>query len=350
MFAVNRFAPVDAADGSARSDILAQLNRKAAEGAKKAERAAAQAAEAEAAAAATRAAEKKARKVKAAADQEARDAAKEAKTAKKAAKKAAKKSKKGAVVLTEDAEGGRRKRQRGGGDDEGDDDGEEEEEEEDDDEEEEEDGLGSSLAALAAALNPGAALPRASKAKKGDEGRPDEDALEGAPEQTKHERGLARARTAWQEKQSRHNIVRAEGDARGGQRGVQGGVQGGVDGTDGGGGGGGDDRRAGWLTLEEEATSWDLDADVVKVLRREGFNHFLPIQRRAIPAIIRTRHQCGTYGPDVCVSAPTGSGKTLVYVIAVIQTLLKRVVPRLRALVVVPTRDLVQQVKMVFDQ
>lgn len=49
-------------------------------------------------------------------------------------------------------------------------------------------------------------------------------------------------------------------------------------------------------------------------------------------------------GEDLCVSAATGSGKTLAYVLPIIQSLSSRVVTRLRAIVVVPTRELVQQV------
>ncbi|KZT50565.1 DEAD-domain-containing protein [Calocera cornea HHB12733] len=58
----------------------------------------------------------------------------------------------------------------------------------------------------------------------------------------------------------------------------------------------------------------------------------------------------GLYEPrrpprDACVSAPTGSGKTLAYGVPIVEVLGKRVVTRLRALVVLPTRDLVQQVR-----
>lgn len=52
---------------------------------------------------------------------------------------------------------------------------------------------------------------------------------------------------------------------------------------------------------------------------------------------------------DLCVSAPTGSGKTMAYVLPIVDILSKRVVTRLRALIILPTRDLVIQVKETFD-
>ncbi|KAF7375202.1 ABC protein [Mycena sanguinolenta] len=58
-----------------------------------------------------------------------------------------------------------------------------------------------------------------------------------------------------------------------------------------------------------------------------------------------------TFDPprDVCVSAPTGSGKTLAYVLPIVEILSTRIVTRLRALVVLPTRDLVTQVRETFE-
>ena len=41
---------------------------------------------------------------------------------------------------------------------------------------------------------------------------------------------------------------------------------------------------------------------------------------------------------DICVSAPTGSGKTLAFVLPIVQSLKTRVVPRVRALAVLPTQ------------
>ncbi|CAN0105308.1 unnamed protein product, partial [Laminaria digitata] len=53
---------------------------------------------------------------------------------------------------------------------------------------------------------------------------------------------------------------------------------------------------------------------------------------------------------DICVSAPTGSGKTLVFVLGVLQALIRRRVARLRALVLLPSRDLAMQVHAVFER
>ena len=52
----------------------------------------------------------------------------------------------------------------------------------------------------------------------------------------------------------------------------------------------------------------------------------------------------------MCVSAPTGSGKTLAFVLPIVQALRNRVVPRVRALVVLPVQDLATQVYKVFLQ
>ena len=52
---------------------------------------------------------------------------------------------------------------------------------------------------------------------------------------------------------------------------------------------------------------------------------------------------------DICVSAPTGSGKTLAFVVPILQALHHRVVTQIRALVVLPVKDLALQVFKVFS-
>eukprot|EP00439_Symbiodinium_sp_Y106_P015133 s1499_g2.t1 len=54
-------------------------------------------------------------------------------------------------------------------------------------------------------------------------------------------------------------------------------------------------------------------------------------------------------GCDVCVSAPTGQGKTLAYAVPILEALIHRLAPRVRAVVLLPTRDLAMQVCRVFD-
>ncbi|KAL6095555.1 ddx51 [Pungitius sinensis] len=97
-----------------------------------------------------------------------------------------------------------------------------------------------------------------------------------------------------------------------------------------------------------------LSALLVKKLQINGIHQLFPVQAEVIPAILESAQQGlligrGGYKPrDICVSAPTGSGKTLAFVIPVIQVLTERVVCEVRALAVLPTKELAQQVCKVF--
>uniref|UniRef100_A0A1A7XPE1 ATP-dependent RNA helicase n=1 Tax=Iconisemion striatum TaxID=60296 RepID=A0A1A7XPE1_9TELE len=95
-------------------------------------------------------------------------------------------------------------------------------------------------------------------------------------------------------------------------------------------------------------------AQLLKKLEVNGIHHFFPVQAEVIPAILESAQHGllvggGGYRPrDICVSAPTGSGKTLSFVIPVVQVLMQRVVCEVRALAVLPTKELAQQVYKVF--
>ncbi|XP_031721902.1 ATP-dependent RNA helicase DDX51 isoform X1 [Anarrhichthys ocellatus] len=97
-----------------------------------------------------------------------------------------------------------------------------------------------------------------------------------------------------------------------------------------------------------------LSALLVKKLQNNGIQQLFPVQAEVIPAILESAQQGlligrGGYKPrDICVSAPTGSGKTLSFVIPVVQVLTERVVCEVRALAVLPTKELAQQVCKVF--
>ncbi|NXH85312.1 DDX51 helicase, partial [Edolisoma coerulescens] len=94
---------------------------------------------------------------------------------------------------------------------------------------------------------------------------------------------------------------------------------------------------------------------LLKKLQMNGIESFFPVQAEVIPAILQSASNGylmgrGGYRPkDICVSAPTGSGKTLSFVIPIVQVLLDRVVCHVRALVVLPTKELAQQVSKVFN-
>ncbi|KAM7034353.1 ATP-dependent RNA helicase DDX51 [Acridotheres tristis] len=94
---------------------------------------------------------------------------------------------------------------------------------------------------------------------------------------------------------------------------------------------------------------------LLKKLQMNGIESFFPVQAEVIPAILQSAANGylmgrGGYRPkDICVSAPTGSGKTLSFVIPIVQVLLDRVVCHVRALVLLPTKELAQQVSKVFN-
>lgn len=84
----------------------------------------------------------------------------------------------------------------------------------------------------------------------------------------------------------------------------------------------------------------------VRVLEQKGFPEAFAVQTAAIPLLLPTSKQ---RPGDVLVSAATGSGKTLAYALPIVRDISQGVVTRLRALVVLPTRELVKQAQEVFE-
>ncbi|KAI8814238.1 P-loop containing nucleoside triphosphate hydrolase protein [Cladochytrium replicatum] len=99
---------------------------------------------------------------------------------------------------------------------------------------------------------------------------------------------------------------------------------------------------------------FQLSARMQARLKDQGVSHLFPVQEAVLPRLLHSRLFVSSARAmracrDLCVSAPTGSGKTLAYAIPIVETLSQRVVPRVRALVILPTRDLAIQVKATFD-
>ncbi|CAG8482841.1 12832_t:CDS:10 [Funneliformis caledonium] len=103
-------------------------------------------------------------------------------------------------------------------------------------------------------------------------------------------------------------------------------------------------------TLPIDDSSLGLSDRLRNRCKTLGINECFAVQTAVIPLLVHNRRLSDVHmhPGDICVSAPTGSGKTLAYVLPIIEILSKRIITRLRALVVLPTRDLVAQVKETF--
>ena len=83
-----------------------------------------------------------------------------------------------------------------------------------------------------------------------------------------------------------------------------------------------------------------LSKPMVSLLEKHGITEATPIQKEIIPAIFA--------GRDVLAQSETGSGKTLSFAVPIIEQLNRR--DGLRALVLVPTRELCAQVACEFEK
>ncbi|PBP27401.1 DEAD/DEAH box helicase [Diplocarpon rosae] len=90
-----------------------------------------------------------------------------------------------------------------------------------------------------------------------------------------------------------------------------------------------------------------LPEDVTMILREKGYNEAFAVQAAVLPLLLPR----GGYIPsgDVLVSAATGSGKTLSYVLPVIEDTCRSHSRGIRGLIVMPTRELVSQARQVSE-
>ena len=81
-----------------------------------------------------------------------------------------------------------------------------------------------------------------------------------------------------------------------------------------------------------------LSAELLRAVEKQGYREATPIQRKAIPAVLE--------GRDILASAQTGTGKTAGFTLPLLERLTAGRVPGrpVRALVLVPTRELAAQV------
>ena len=88
--------------------------------------------------------------------------------------------------------------------------------------------------------------------------------------------------------------------------------------------------------------SLSISPTVLASLEKKGYSKAFAVQSAVLPLLLPGPKQ---EPGDVCISASTGSGKTLSYVLPMVESLRGKPVTRLRGLIVVPTRELVSQVR-----
>ncbi|KAF7562411.1 hypothetical protein G7046_g1717 [Stylonectria norvegica] len=93
-------------------------------------------------------------------------------------------------------------------------------------------------------------------------------------------------------------------------------------------------------------TDLGLLPKAARVLEEKGYKDAFAVQTAALPLLLPTSKQ---RPGDVLISAATGSGKTLAYALPIVRDISQGLVTRLRALVVLPTRELVTQAQEVFE-
>lgn len=93
-----------------------------------------------------------------------------------------------------------------------------------------------------------------------------------------------------------------------------------------------------------------LSETLKKNLKTMGIKNFFPVQEKLIPFILNARNKPLPFRPqDLCVSSPTGTGKTLAYAVPIMENLLaNRVECKVRALIILPVNELAKQVYNVF--
>jgi ATP-dependent RNA helicase RhlE len=93
--------------------------------------------------------------------------------------------------------------------------------------------------------------------------------------------------------------------------------------------------------ISEVFSNMAISAYTKERLAAAGFSIPTPVQAAAIPKALE--------GKDVLATAQTGTGKTLAFLIPMIEQLLQQITPGIAALVLVPTRELAMQVVAQYD-
>ncbi|KAJ5161017.1 hypothetical protein N7492_006409 [Penicillium capsulatum] len=101
-------------------------------------------------------------------------------------------------------------------------------------------------------------------------------------------------------------------------------------------------------STHERARFADLGvkSDLLRILEQHNYKEAFAVQSTIIPLLLEGKNN---HPGDLCISAATGSGKTLSYVLPLVTSLTPMPASRLRGLIVVPTRELVKQAREICE-
>lgn len=107
----------------------------------------------------------------------------------------------------------------------------------------------------------------------------------------------------------------------------------------------------------------DVPQWLLSNLKELGIINWFPVQQVLLSLVLNGQNKvdnelvinsylehdiCNLNPFDIVVNSPTGSGKTLAYAVPILSKISNRIVKRLRALILLPTQDLVYQVEKLF--
>ena len=90
-------------------------------------------------------------------------------------------------------------------------------------------------------------------------------------------------------------------------------------------------------TTNKDFTGFDLPPELAQGIEEAGFFFCTPIQEKTLPLTLK--------GQDVAGQAQTGTGKTAAFVLPILNRLMSRSEPCVRALIMAPTRELAEQME-----
>src|SRR5690348_18383116 len=96
------------------------------------------------------------------------------------------------------------------------------------------------------------------------------------------------------------------------------------------------------ITLVQNFAELPISDYTKERLSRAGFSTPTPVQAAATPHVLA--------GKDVLATAQTGTGKTLAFLVPIMEHLLQHKAPGVAGLILVPTRELAMQVAEDYDR